>query len=230
MTSTRIIAAGPGEEGLLAGLREALAGLDVVGVLSREGASVCLAQERATGAVLALTVEADPSVEFGYVVGDSRRADGDLPEIRSDCPGCSIPLREWTRYCLRCGHALGGVALFRSRSRSELAQILRDAAEGRYTVIGEVDASGVEGGLCFLARDLESGEMAGLRLVEGPIPHHTRLHGDRRQHPRSPVGDRRRGDRRQKSLPPPVEQRDGSAPELVVSRGGLTHLAEAPEG
>lgn len=161
------------EDAVWGALARALAGeYEIVARLGlgSGGAPVYLARELITDTLVALRLprlESESSArEFGLEV--VRQIDGSLPGIETKCSHCGAALRKWSRFCGRCGNDISGVApSVEGQSRDTLRQLAREAAAGKYDVIGEM-ARAEGGGLVYFGRELSSGEVVGLQLEPGP--------------------------------------------------------------
>ena len=140
--------------------------------LGSGGAPVYLARELITDTLVALRlpplVSDSEAREFGLEV--VRQIDPSLPEIETRCSHCGAVLRQWARFCSRCGRDISGVAPSAAgQTREELRRVARQAATGKYEVVGEM--SRVEGGgMVYFGRDLATGQVVGLQLESGPEP------------------------------------------------------------
>jgi hypothetical protein len=138
--------------------------------LGSGGAPVYLARELITDTLVALRlpplVSDKESREFGLEV--VRQIDATLPEIETRCSNCGAVLRQWARFCSRCGRDISGIAPgAQGQTREELRRLARDAAAGKYEVIGEMTR--VEGGgMVYFGRELATGQVVGLQLEAGP--------------------------------------------------------------
>jgi hypothetical protein len=141
--------------------------------LGSGGAPVYLARELITDTLVALRlpplVSDSEAREFGLEV--VRQIDASLPEIETRCSHCGAVLRQWSRFCSRCGRDISGIApatvTGAGQTREQLRRLARDAAAGKYDIIGEMTrAEG--GGMVYFGRDLANGQVVGLQLESGP--------------------------------------------------------------
>ena len=137
--------------------------------IGRSGAPVYLARELITDKLVAIRlpplVSGNESQEYGLEV--VRQIDASLPEIDGHCPHCSAKVRQWSRFCMRCGSDISGIAPSATQSRDDLRDLARRAALGKYELLGEmVRADG--GGLVYFARERTGGQIVGLQLEQGP--------------------------------------------------------------
>ena len=138
--------------------------------LGSGGAPVYLARELLTDNLVALRlpplVSGNEAQEYGLEV--VRQIDGSLPEIETRCSHCGATLRQWARFCSRCGRDISGLDPSTSgKTRDQLRKLARDTARGKYDVLGEMTrAEG--GGLVYFGRDLGTDQIVGLQLEAGP--------------------------------------------------------------
>lgn len=155
---------------LLRTLQSSLAGqFELYGELGRgkDGRIVYLARELANGRLVALQLSPTGSRTVAgedYWFEVVRTLDASVPAIESDCPSCHKPLGGWGRYCRHCGTDLGGpVAGETAEPTDDLLRDVRDAARGRYDVLGQMSRT-EGGGLVYFARELATGKLVALRL------------------------------------------------------------------
>lgn len=132
------------------------------------GAPVYLARELVTDRLVAIRlpplVSGNESQEYGLEI--VRQIDGSLPEIDARCAHCDAKVRRWSRFCMRCGRDISGIAPSAGQSRDNLRDLARRAALGKYEMLGEMTrADG--GGLVYFGRERTSGQILGLQLEEG---------------------------------------------------------------
>jgi hypothetical protein len=136
----------------------------------RGDAPVYLARELATDTLVGLRL---PPLSFGsdsqeYGLEVVRQLDSSLPDIETRCSHCGATLRQWSRFCSRCGRDISGIAPSATgQTRETLRALARDAAAEKYEVLGEMSrAEG--GGLVYFARELATGTIVGLQIEPGP--------------------------------------------------------------
>src|SRR5262245_20306077 len=133
------------------------------------GAPVYLARELVTDNLVAIRlpplVSGNESQEYGLEI--VRQIDASLPEIEGKCAHCGAKVRRWSRFCMRCGSDISGVAPSASQSREDLRDIIRRTALGKYEILGEMTRTD-GGGLVYFGRERSSGQTVGLHLEEGP--------------------------------------------------------------
>ena len=136
----------------------------------RGDAPVYLARELATDTLVGLRL---PPLTFGndsqeYGLEVVRQLDSSLPDIETRCSHCGATLRQWSRFCSRCGRDISGIAPSATgQTRETLRALARDAAAEKYDVLGEMSrAEG--GGLVYFARELATGKVVGLQIEPGP--------------------------------------------------------------
>ena len=129
----------------------------------RGDAPVYLARELATDTLVGLRL---PPLTFGndsqeYGLEVVRQLDSSLPDIETRCSHCGATLRQWSRFCSRCGRDISGIAPSATgQTRETLRALARDAAAEKYDVFGEMSrAEG--GGLVYFARELATGKVVG---------------------------------------------------------------------
>jgi hypothetical protein len=136
----------------------------------RGDAPIYLARELATDTLVGLRMPpltfGDDAQEFGLEV--VRQLDSSLPDIETRCSHCGATLRQWSRFCSRCGRDVSGIAPSATgQTRETLRALARDVAADKYDVLGEMSrAEG--GGLVYFGRELATGKIVGLQLEPGP--------------------------------------------------------------
>lgn len=154
-------------------LARALAGeYDILARLGfgRGDAPVYLARELVTGTLVVLRLPpisaGNDAQEYGLEV--VRQIDYTLPAVETRCSHCGRTLHQWARFCTKCGQDISGLApSTEGRTRDQLLRLAREAAAGRYEVLGEMTrAEG--GGLVYFARELDSGRVVGFQLEPDP--------------------------------------------------------------
>ncbi len=126
---------------------------------------VYLARDLGDQSLVALRLE--PGVGEEYLLEIVEQLDESLPVVESSCSRCGAEARSWGRYCHQCGLDLAGTTppgATERASRGELLQEVREAARGRYEVLGEMRRS-QGGGAVYFARELATGKLVTLRLT-----------------------------------------------------------------
>jgi hypothetical protein len=160
------------EDAVWDALARALTGeYDIVARLGvgSSGAPVYLARELVTDNLVAIRlpplVSGNESQEYGLEI--VRQIDASLPEIEGRCAHCAAKVRRWSRFCMRCGSDISGIAPSETQSREDLRDIARRTALGKYEMLGDMTrADG--GGLVYFGRERSSGRILGLQLEQGP--------------------------------------------------------------
>jgi hypothetical protein len=138
--------------------------------LGAGGAPVYLARELVTDSLVALRlpplVSGNDGQEYGLEV--VRQIDPSLPEIETRCSHCGATLRQWARFCSKCGRDVSGLAPSAAgQTRDQLRALARETAAGKYEILGEMPrAEG--GGLVYFGRELSTDRVVGLQLEPGP--------------------------------------------------------------
>lgn len=114
-------------------------------------------------AILRLTPAFGVSDEYSLEL--VKQLDESVPAPDSKCPRCAAPLRQWGRFCSMCGTDLWSDPSFGGEySREEMLEAVKEAAGGKYEILGEMPrAEG--GGFVFFGRDLATGKITALRLL-----------------------------------------------------------------
>src|SRR5215831_16445228 len=154
----------PGAKFLEAVQQAVGADFDVLGELGRRGKTVVyLAREAQTTLLVALRLQPAPGAPENsgdFALDVVRQLDGSLPATKVSCPHCSRELESWGRYCSRCGADLAGVI---AQGGDEMLSAVKDAARGKYEVVGRIPrAEG--GGVVYFARETAGGKLVALRL------------------------------------------------------------------
>ena len=152
-------------------VQKAVAGeYEVLGELGhgRNGTIVYLARELATRHLVALRFL--PGDGTARDAGEMwlevlRRLDESIPAADAACPRCGKTLHNWGRFCSQCGADLSGIAqgADRAGSEDELLRAVKEAARGRYEVLGQMSRT-EGGGVVYFAKDLKSDRITALRL------------------------------------------------------------------
>jgi hypothetical protein len=138
--------------------------------LGSGGAPAYLARELLTDNLVALRlpplVSGNEAQEYGLEV--VRQIDSTLPDIETRCSHCGTTLRQWSRFCSRCGRDISGISPATSgQTREQLRQVAQEAATGKFEILGEMTR--VEGGgLVYFGREVASGRVVGLQIEPGP--------------------------------------------------------------
>src|SRR5262245_1957702 len=159
------------EDAVWDALARALTGeYDIVARLGvgNSGAPVYLARELVTDNLVAIRlpplVSGNESQEYGLEI--VRQIDASLPEIEGRCVHCGAKVRRWSRFCMRCGSDISGIAPSVGQSRDDLRDVIRRTALGKYEMLGEMTrADG--GGLVYFGRERSSGQILGLQVEHG---------------------------------------------------------------
>ena len=157
----------PPHDALLGAVRKAAAGeYEVFGEITRgeDSSVVYLARDVADTRLLVLKLT--PGSGGEYVLEVVKELDSSVAAPEGACPSCRSPLRQWGRYCTRCGSDLWGDPSFSGEwSRQELLQAVKEIARDRFEILGEVPrAEG--GGFVYFGRDLTTGKVMALRLLK----------------------------------------------------------------
>jgi hypothetical protein len=157
----------PPRDDLLQAVREASAGeFEVFGEISRgeDGSVVYLARDLVETRLVVLRLTSSGAEDFYLEV--VRELDSSVAAPEGLCVSCQSPLREWGRYCTRCGADLWGDPSFSGEwSRQELLQAVKEMAAGQFEILGEIPrAEG--GGFVYFGRDVSTGKVAALRLLK----------------------------------------------------------------
>lgn len=161
------------EDAVWEALARALSGeYDIVGRIGigRTGAPVYLARELVTGNLVALRL---PPLVAGSEARESgleivRQIDASLPGIVANCAHCGAKVRQWARFCTRCGRDISGLEPSTDgQSREQLHTLAQQLAAGKFEILGDMSrADG--GGLVFFGRQLTTGDIVALQLELGP--------------------------------------------------------------
>jgi hypothetical protein len=193
---------------------EALQGsVTLFGELGRsdDGTVALLGRDQRSQRLVAVRIRSLPGAHGSYQADVLKELDSSLPELRSECPACHSVLQAWTPFCPFCAADLSRVAVSRSgRSRSELLELVQRASTGRYEVLGEMNRR-EGGGLIYFGRDVNSGELVAMRLMETVETSDRRTGGDRRA-----GEDRRKGGRRTREEAVPKERRESTRPKYSL--------------
>ncbi|MEZ4455820.1 MAG: zinc ribbon domain-containing protein [Gemmatimonadales bacterium] len=180
---------------LLSQVRAAAEGVyDVLGEMgrSKSGNVVYLAREIESGNLVAMKLSRTGGNDFNLEV--VRTLDSSVPGLESTCPECRNVLRDWDRFCFKCGADLSANQF--STEPDEAAQLLdavREATAGTYDIYGKMDrADG--GGVVFFARDIARNKVVALRLKRDAADTTQSTYFDRGDPGLPPARRRTRGD------------------------------------
>ena len=155
---------------LLESVRETAGGdFEVFGEIGRgaDDAIAYLARDLANKRLVALRLERSPGRANEYTLEVARRLDASIPTTPgSGCPRCGTPPRSWGRFCTQCGLDLwSGPVVGRGGSKDELLTAVKQATRDKFEILGEM--SRTDGaGVVYFARDLGTGKIEALRLLE----------------------------------------------------------------
>ncbi len=151
---------------LLQAVRDAAAdAFEVYGMIGRDARSrlVYLARDLANRKLVALAAGRTRS-RNEYKLELIRELDESLSAAEERCPRCGSGLRDRGRYCPQCGVNVGlSYARNAEWTREQLLEAARDAAFGRFEILGELPRAGRRG-VVYFARDPDTGKVAMLRL------------------------------------------------------------------
>jgi hypothetical protein len=150
----------------LEAVREAAAGdYEVFGEVIRgvDGSIVYLARDLERMQLVMIRMTGGGNQFYLEVV---KELDSSVPAPDNFCGQCRAPLRNWGRYCTGCGADLwGDASLSGEWSRGELLDAVKEMAEGRFEILGEMPrAEG--GGFVYFGRDQSTGKLSALRLLK----------------------------------------------------------------
>jgi TPR repeat protein len=154
----------PGAKFLLAVQQAVVGDYEVLGELGRRGRTIVyLAREAKSSNLVALRLQPAPGANDAsgdFTLDVVRQLDGSVPAAKVACPRCSRELESWGRYCSHCGNDLAGAV---PQSADEILFAVKEAARGRYDVLGKIPR--VEGGgVIYFAREIQGGRLVALRL------------------------------------------------------------------
>lgn len=160
-------AGAPPQDALLASVREAAAGeYEVFGEITRghDGSVVYLARDEVEARLVVLKLTR--SGEDDYYLEVVQELDASVAAPEGVCPSCQAPLRQWGRYCTRCGTDLWGTPSGSGDwTRQELLQAVKEVAADKYEILGEIPRAG-GAGYVYFGRDLSTGKIGALRLLK----------------------------------------------------------------
>jgi hypothetical protein len=130
------------------------------------GTVAYLARDLADKKLVVLRLAAGAGAGDEYSLEVVKRLDASVPAPKGACPSCGAPLRQWGRFCAMCGCDLwGDPSLSGDETKEDLLQAVKDAARGKFEVLGEIPWAEGSGQVYFV-RDLQSGKLAALRLLK----------------------------------------------------------------
>ncbi len=159
---------GAPRDALLEAVREAAAAeFEVYGEIGRgaDGARAYLARDLADAKLVALKLAPAPA-SGEFLLDVVKQLDASVPANETRCPRCSAPLRQWARFCTKCGTDLWtDPSVGQGWSGAELLAAVKEATQGRFEVLGEM-RSAQGGGFVYFAKELATGNLVALRLQQ----------------------------------------------------------------
>jgi hypothetical protein len=156
-------------DALLEAVQDAAAGeYEVFGEICRgKGGTIAyLARDLADKKLVVLRLSTSAGAGDEYSLEVVKQLDASVPAPEGACPSCGAPLRQWGRFCSMCGCDLwGDPSVGGENTKEDLLQAVKEAAKGKFEVLGEMPWAEGSGHVYFV-RDLESGKLAALRLLE----------------------------------------------------------------
>lgn len=149
---------------LLDAVRDMAAGdYEVFGEIGRgqDATVVYLANDIAASRLVALKLSPSRADPDEYLLDVVKELDSTLPSFENSCSRCGTPLRQWGRFCTKCGLDLYSTADQRWTA-DELRDAVQEFAADRFEILGEMRTQG--GGRLYFARDVASGKVEALRL------------------------------------------------------------------
>lgn len=132
---------GAPRDALLEAVREAAAAeFEVYGEIGRgaDGARAYLARDLADAKLVALKLAPAPA-SGEFLLDVVKQLDASVPANETRCPRCSAPLRQWARFCTKCGTDLWtDPSVGQGWSGAELLAAVKEATQGRFEVLGEM--------------------------------------------------------------------------------------------
>jgi hypothetical protein len=156
-------------DALLAQVREFAEGYEVFGELGGNDATDIwyLARDAAAGALVALRLRAQEAGgdEPAFSLEVARELGADVAMGAGLCPACTGRLRNYARFCSRCGFdlATGSHAPRDAEEQGRLLAEVREAGRPTYEVLGEMPLAG-EVGVVYFAIEVASSRLVRLRL------------------------------------------------------------------
>jgi len=155
-------------EALLRAVRDAAAGeFEVFGEIGwgAGGTVAYLARILTDGRLVALRLTPDAGSRGEFTLELAKQLDASVPSAPHACPKCHAPLRSWGRFCPNCGLDFwANPPRTTGPSADELLAAVREAARGKFEVLGEI--SRADGGGVYFGRNLATGRIEALRLTE----------------------------------------------------------------
>ncbi|KPK35884.1 MAG: hypothetical protein AMJ65_17020 [Phycisphaerae bacterium SG8_4] len=149
---------------LLDAVKQMAAGdYEVFGEIGRghDSTVVYLANDIAASRLVALKLTPSRLDSDEYILDVVRELDSTLPSFENACSRCGTPLRQWGRFCSKCGMDLYSIA-DQKWTADELREAVQEFATDRFDILGEMRTQG--GGRIYFARDVASGRVEALRL------------------------------------------------------------------
>jgi serine/threonine-protein kinase len=159
-------------DAVMRAVRAAAGAHEILGEIGRhpDGRIAFLARDRSSGelTILQLAREpADPESGEPLELTELRTLDASVPAPGGTCHLCQGALVGWERHCPACGEDVTGVSQESApgTSREAILEAVREATSGTYEILGDLPrAEG--GGSVFFARELASGRLVALRLLQ----------------------------------------------------------------
>jgi hypothetical protein len=149
---------------LLDAVRQMAAGdYEVFGEIGRghDSTVVYLANDIAASRLVALKLTSSGLNSDEYILDVVKELDSTLPSFENACSRCGTPLRQWGRFCGKCGMDLYSIA-DQKWTADELREAVQEFATDRFEILGEMRTQG--GGRIYFARDVATGTVEALRL------------------------------------------------------------------
>ena len=149
---------------LLDAVKQMAAGdYEVFGEIGRghDSTVVYLANDIAASRLVALKLTPSRLNPDEYILDVVKELDSTLPSFENSCSRCGSPLRQWSRFCGKCGMDLYSTA-DQKWTADELREAVQEFATDRFEILGEMRTQG--GGRIYFARDVASGKVEALRL------------------------------------------------------------------
>jgi len=159
----------PPDDALLAQVRDFAEGYEVFGELGRNDDTDIwyLARDGGSGELVALRLRAQESADdqSAFSLEVARELGADVAMGAGLCPACHRRLRNYARFCSRCGFdlATGSQAPRDDQERQRLLAEVRETAQPAYQVLGEMPLAG-DAGMVYFALEAASGRLVRLRL------------------------------------------------------------------
>jgi len=149
---------------LLDAVKQMAAGdYEVFGEIGRghDSTVLYLANDIAASRLVALKLTPSRLNPDEYILDVVKELDSTLPSFENSCSRCGTPLRQWGRFCSKCGMDLYSTA-DQKWTADELREAVQEFAADRFEILGEMRTQG--GGRVYFARDVASGKVEALRL------------------------------------------------------------------